>query len=358
METISTPSKLIPELDIQLLQDDRYPYCPVKLYFGYYKNIPIVYEFEELDKPNWKQGLKKEFKDNVLIHNSISSNKKGKEIFHEFYLLEEEILFAIYDQKVILCCQVPSIKLVQRLLQFLRDLNLDAPDMAEINLIISEKNTFENRKVRFKKKDISLEKLFNNDFLDFHFQMTSFLKEKEKSGLHLLHGIPGTGKSTYLKYLACHLEKKMIFLSGQMAQNLDSVFMTRYLIMNSNSILVIEDAEELIISRSNQRNSNLAMILNLTDGILGESLGIQIIATFNTDLKNIDPALLRKGRLKSSYEFKELAAEKTNELLKEEGVNYSSSVPMTLADIFNYKENNYKGIARQAVGFKVNNIPK
>ena len=96
--------------------------------------------------------------------------------------------------------------------------------------------------------------------------------------------------------------------------------MTRYLISNSNSILVIEDAEELIVSRDQKRNSNLAMILNMTDGILGESLGIQIIATFNTDLKNIDPALKRKGRLKSSYEFKPLESEKANQLLKNEGL--------------------------------------
>ena len=66
-----------------------------------------------------------------------------------------------------------------------------------------------------------------------------------------------------------------------------------------------------------QRNSNLAMILNITDGILGESLGIQIIATFNTDVQNIDPALKRKGRLKSAYEFKALSPEKANVLLGE-----------------------------------------
>lgn len=37
---------------------------------------------------------------------------------------------------------------------------------------------------------------------------------------------------------------------------------------NPNSVLVIEDAEELIVSRDSQQNSNLAMILNHTDGIL------------------------------------------------------------------------------------------
>ncbi|WP_373059356.1 hypothetical protein [Zunongwangia sp. H14] len=81
------------------------------------------------------------------------------------------------------------------------------------------------------------------------------------------------------------VEKEVIFLPGQMAQNLDNVAMIKYLMGNPNSVLVIEDAEELIMSRKAQRNSNLSMILNITDGILGESLGIQIIATFKTDVK-------------------------------------------------------------------------
>jgi ATP-dependent 26S proteasome regulatory subunit len=84
---------------------------------------------------------------------------------------------------------------------------------------------------------------------------------------------------------------------------------------NRNSVLVIEDAEELISSREEVRNSNLSMLLNLTDGLLGESVGIQIIVTFNTDVNNIDKALLRKGRLSIIYEFKLLALDRRNALL-------------------------------------------
>ncbi len=179
------------------------------------------------------------------------------------------------------------------------------------------------------------------------------LQEENKSGFHLLYGKPGTGKSTYIRHLCGLVEKKIVFLPGQMAQNLDNILMTRYLMKNPNSILVIEDAEELIVSRDQKRNSNLAMILNITDGILGESLGIQIIATFNTDVQNIDPALKRKGRLKSAYEFKALNPEKANRLLDEKKANYSTEEEMTLAEIYNIsEEEQYKGPVRKAVGFR------
>ena len=53
-----------------------------------------------------------------------------------------------------------------------------------------------------------------------------------------------------------------IEVPGQLAQNLENVAMIKYLLDNPDSILVIKDAEELIVSRDQKRNSNLKMILN------------------------------------------------------------------------------------------------
>jgi hypothetical protein len=110
----------------------------------------------------------------------------------------------------------------------------------------------------------------------------------------------------------------------------------------------------LLSCREKNNNSAISILLNLTDGILGESLGIQIICTFNTHTQNIDPALLRKGRLMAMYEFKELSAGKATALLKKSGVNKSASSPMTLADIYNADKNNFElATNRQKIGFMV-----
>jgi hypothetical protein len=121
--------------------------------------------------------------------------------------------------------------------------------------------------------------------------------------------------------------------------NLDTPAFTQMLVKHQETVFIVEDAEELLLSRENGRNSSISMLLNLTDGLLGESLGIQIIATFNTDLRKIDKALLRKGRLMGMYEFKPLSAEKTGVLLSKQGFEVPGSIgPMTLADIYNYDE--------------------
>ncbi|WP_373059358.1 hypothetical protein [Zunongwangia sp. H14] len=70
-------------------------------------------------------------------------------------------------------------------------------------------------------------------------------------------------------------------------------------------------------------------------------------------LKNIDPALKRKGRLKLAYEFKPLPKEKANILVREEGLEFNATEAMTLAEIFNItEEHNHKEPGPKAVGFR------
>lgn len=109
-----------------------------------------------------------------------------------------------------------------------------------------------------------------------------------------------------------------------------------------NSIIIIEDAEELIVSRDGALNSSISMLLNLTDGLLGACLGIQFICTFNTPLSNIDQALMRKGRLIALYEFKALEPMKAANLIVKLGRSEASSEgAMTLADIYHLDSPGY-----------------
>ena len=75
---------------------------------------------------------------------------------------------------------------------------------------------------------------------------------------------------------------------------------------------------------------------NRSDGLLGDAMHQQIIATFNCDLASIDPALLRKGRLIANYEFNKLDIESAKTLSDKLGFGRDSvTEPMTLAEIYN-----------------------
>lgn len=74
-------------------------------------------------------------------------------------------------------------------------------------------------------------------------------------------------------------------------------------------MVIIEDAETLLMQRASDNHDALSNLLNIADGFLGAFLNLQIICTINTPIDKIDPALLRPGRLLASYTFKRLSFE-------------------------------------------------
>ena len=85
--------------------------------------------------------------------------------------------------------------------------------------------------------------------------------------------------------------------------------------------------------------------------MLGDSLKLKFICTFNTDLKNIDDAILRKGRLKVKYEFKDLKTNKVKKLFEKLGISLELAKPMPLCDVYNYLEDNGNNPTHHKIGF-------
>ena len=73
---------------------------------------------------------------------------------------------------------------------------------------------------------------------------------------------------------------------------------------------------------------------NLTDGILGDCLSIQIITTFNMKREKIDQTLLRKGRLIAEHKFENLSVEESDKIFNHLGKDYINDKPMSLVDIY------------------------
>ena len=82
------------------------------------------------------------------------------------------------------------------------------------------------------------------------------LNRESDKGIILLHGLPGTGKTTYLRHLIGGLKKKVLFVSPSVAGNLMNPEFIDLLIENPNSVLIIEDAENIMMDRKYNSDSS------------------------------------------------------------------------------------------------------
>lgn len=224
----------------------------------------------------------------------------------------------------------------------------------EINLVARENYGLELKPMEIKKTTLDLSLYYEDDFAAVDAVIKARLNRKKDKGIVLLHGLPGTGKTTYLRYLIGRLKKKVLFLSPAMAGNIMNSEFMDLLIDNPDSIVIIEDAENVLVDRRISCDSSVSNLLNISDGLVADFLNVQVICTFNQPLSMIDSALMRKGRLIAKYEFGKLSINKAQRLSNYLGFETSIRYPMTIAEIACQDEKSEQVAKTEVIGFRRN----
>ncbi len=222
----------------------------------------------------------------------------------------------------------------------------------EINLISRGRNGLELKQLEVKRTKLNLDLFYEDDFKPVNNIICKRLTKDKDKGIVLLHGLPGTGKTTYLRYLIGKIKKRVLFVSPNVAADITSPDFIDLLVSNPNSVLIIEDAENIIMDRKLNGNASVSNLLNISDGLLADFLNVQIICTFNNSLTMVDSALMRKGRLIARHEFGKLGIEKSQRLSNHFGFNNIITKPMTIAELANPNENNNPLERTEVVGFR------
>lgn len=205
----------------------------------------------------------------------------------------------------------------------------------------SEKGGFELSGHYIRKMDIDVELNYGAEFYKKYPHILDSLKNN-KSGLYLFHGESGTGKTTFIRKLISELSesKTFIYIPSYLMYELANPELISFISKYRDSILILEDAENVLTSVVDDRTQAIANILNISDGLLNDAINIQIIATFNVDKKIIDKALTRPGRLKVNHKFKKLTADEANKLAVKLNINKTYSEPITVASVYEKPSNN------------------
>ena len=191
--------------------------------------------------------------------------------------------------------------------------------------------------------ELDIDENYDDKFKGVHEKIIDWAQDftLQNNRITLLHGEPGSGKTNYIKYLLNQLPSvRKIYIPPCYVEALSDPAFLGFIKQYSNSLLLIEDAEKVLISREqDETNSAMSIILNLSDGIMGSVLNFKMIATFNTSEDKIDSALKRRGRMFIKHFFEKLSKEKTKALYQK---LYGIDPPeerMVLASIYNPEDN-------------------
>jgi len=328
-----------------------------KLFIAHFNWIPNVIHETDINCKNarawFSENYQSEIKD-LYFNKRYFNESKKPEIDDTFYFLYEDLMvyFDTNQSFVRFFFRKTELSKVEGITNTIRKFKNRKQRIPKISLLVNTTDGLIKKSMEVTKPKLNIEDNYNDDFKEIHQTIFKRLSRKNDKGLILLHGTPGTGKTSYIRYLIYSVKKNVIFLPPNMASAITNPDLISILIDNPDSVFVIEDAENIIIDRERKEASPVSALLNVADGLLADCLNIQIICSFNTDISKIDSALMRKGRLIAKYEFKELDTNKAQQLSNKLGFKTEINHPMTLASIYNQDEKSFQQKEKRTIGFR------
>ena len=187
-----------------------------------------------------------------------------------------------------------------------------------------------------------LELHYGADAVEFDRQLIKALRT-QNSGATILRGLPGVGKTCFVRHLMSRLCRthKFYFMPMNAMRFIAEPDVVRFWLCESRNgdgkmkrIVVLEDAEDILMQRDADNRKQASILLNVADGLLSDFLKMHLLCTVNAPIDKLDPAVVRPGRLLAYREFKRLSAEQARRIAAAKGITLSEQPDYSLAEIY------------------------
>ena len=219
----------------------------------------------------------------------------------------------------------------------------DSEEGHNLNVVSLSNNSIELEEIKYDDIDIdNIEEYYSKQtFKD----LSKWLKKskKQQSGLSILYGKRGTGKSSAIKYLATKLDRNLIFVPNNLVDlTINSSDFSKFLRKHENPILILDDCEMIFNEFFTKSNIIANNLMQLVDGLLSNKLSI--ITIFNVEDKSeIDHNLIECNNLIDIVEFTDLSNSEANQLSELLGYKQKHKNDIRLLDLIkNNKSDNKK----------------
>jgi ATPase family associated with various cellular activities (AAA) len=178
---------------------------------------------------------------------------------------------------------------------------------------------------------------------DVDYVISSFTKTPPGGRICILNGEPGTGKTFLIKNILQRMDVVFLIVPSNLIDSLDKPEFMPLLINVKNDhekaiVMIIEDGDACLVPRNGSNMSTISSLLNLSDGILGSIIDIKMIISTNAEIKEMDEAIMRPGRLCKNIHVGALPYEQANkryqDLMKDSNVELEYKKFYTLAEVY------------------------
>ena len=103
-------------------------------------------------------------------------------------------------------------------------------------------------------------------------------------------------------------------------------------------VIVLEDAEALLLNRRDDRDGLASSLLNFSVGFVGDLVQAHMICTINGEVKDLDSAVLRPGRQRFFLEFNLIDWNRAQTLAEKLGISLTKKRAYSLAELYHFKD--------------------